>query len=200
MAAVVLLLSVIQGLATFSIYTKEDVRFVSSRWIYQNISSGSVVLSETANVSDIPISGENKVPDSYNIKNIIFNFYDLDVNKELQSDLIKDLTEADYIVIPSRRIFKNYPRLKNKYPIVNNYYKNLFNGQLGFTKIAEFNSFPSLRIGDWKMELPDEEAEETFTVFDHPVVRIYKKVKQLNIDDYQDLLGLKALVSEVVFK
>ena len=27
------------------------------------------------------------------------------------------------------------------------------------------------------LSLPDESAEETFTVFDHPVMRVYKSVK-----------------------
>ncbi len=199
-AIIVLLLNVIQGLAMFNIYAKEDTRFVSSRWIYNNIPSGSIVLSETANVSDIPISGENKVPDNYSIKNIIFNFYDLDVNKQLQDELIKNLTEANYIIVPSRRIFKNYQRLKNKYPIVNNYYENLFGGGLGFEEIARITSFPSLSISDYlpiealarlgQFSINDEGSEETFTVFDHPVVRIYNKVKRLSSDEYRELLNI----------
>ena len=56
--------------------------------------------------------------------------------------------------------------LKQKYPILNKYYDDLFSGKLGFTKVAEFSA-----------GLNDEQAEETWTVFDHPVIRIYKKTK-----------------------
>ena len=58
--------------------------------------------------------------------------------------------------------------LKQKYPILNKYYDDLFSGKLGFTKVAEFSA-----------GLNDEQAEETWTVFDHPVIRIYKKAKSL---------------------
>ena len=192
-AAVILLFSIIQGLAMFSIYAKEDTRFAASNWIYKNIPSGSIVLSETANVSDVPVFAENITPSNYNIKNVIFNFYDLDVSRQLQNDLIRNLTEADYIIVPSRRIFKNYQRLKDKYPIVNNYYKNLFGGGLGFEEVARFTSFPQLsqpKAGPPLVEINDEDSEETFTVFDHPVIRIFKKTRPIKTEIYYRLLGI----------
>ncbi len=67
--------------------------------------------------------------------------------------------------------------LRKKYPMLNDYYDKLFSGQLGFKKVAEFSSYPKIQIlGKTILELPDEEAEETWTVFDHPVIRIYKKI------------------------
>jgi hypothetical protein len=65
------------------------------------------------------------------------------------------------IIIPSRRVYKNHS--KEKYPVLGRYYHDLFTGKLGFEKIAEFAT------------LGDENAEETWTVFDHPTVRIYKR-------------------------
>ena len=153
------LILIIPGISYLSVYQNPDVRFQASEWIYKNIPNNSYILSETANVVDIPIgNGSN----NYNV--ISFNFYDLDENHELQSELKKHIEKADYIFIPSRRIFMNIP--KNKYPLLNNYYDKLSSGKLGFEKVAEFSS-----------GLNDEKAEETWTVFDHPVIRIYKKVK-----------------------
>ena len=64
-----------------------------------------------------------------------------------------------------------------KYPLLNQYYKKLFNGEAGFVEIAEFTSYPRIQIfGKTLFEFPDESAEETWTVFDHPVIRIYKRV------------------------
>jgi len=65
------------------------------------------------------------------------------------------------------------------------FYQLLFSGRLGFEKVEEFNSFPS--IGP--LSFPDEDAEESFTVFDHPVIRIYKKVQKFNQQDYQLLFA-----------
>jgi len=203
----VIFLSLILGFSYLSIYQRPDIRFSSSEWIFKNIPQNSYILSETANVVDIPIL--NPKSKSFNqdlnknYKIISFNFYDLDKNEELKKELIYHLNRADYIFVPSRRIFANYTcfwpekknyffdylsynkhrcdKLKKEFPLLNQYYKNLFSGQLGFKKVAEFSSYPKISFfGKTLFEFPDEEAEETWTVFDHPVIRVYKKVDGKN--------------------
>ena len=51
----------------------------------------------------------------------------------------------------------------------------------------EFSSYPGLTLGPFNLVFPDEDAEETFTVFDHPVIRIYKKIRPLSINKYHSL-------------
>ncbi len=183
-----LTLSLISGLAFMSIYIHEDCRVTASKWIYKNIPGDSYVLSETANVIDIPleIPNYNQKPINYNLKVISFDFYHLDDNPKLFGELINHLTRADYIFIPSRRIFANYMRLSGRYPLTTRYYELLFSGKLGFEKVAEINSFPKL-LG---YSFPDEHAEETFTVFDHPVIRIYKKTKPMTEKDYRNFFKI----------
>jgi hypothetical protein len=200
----VIFLSLILGFSYLSIYQKPDVRFSSSEWIFKNIPKNSYILSETANVIDIPILNpkiknlNQELNKNYQI--ISFNFYDLDKNKDLQKELIYHLNQADYIFVPSRRIFANYTcfwpekknyffdylsydkyrceSLKKEFPLLNQYYNNLFSGRLGFKKVAKFSSYPKISFfGKILFEFPDEEAEETWTVFDHPVIRIYKRDK-----------------------
>ena len=168
-----------------SIYTHEDSRVSASKWIFQNIPHNSYILSETANVVDIPLGLPNYklTPPDYNLKIISFDFYHMDDNREIQNQLFVHLVKADYILIPSRRIFANYLRLPSRYPLTARYYDLLFSGKLGFEKVAEINSFPKL-LG---LSFPDEAAEETFTVFDHPVVRIYKKAKPMTEKEYRNL-------------
>jgi hypothetical protein len=186
---------ILPGIAYLSIYQNPDVRFQASEWIYKNIPDGSYILSETANVVDIPFSTNNRtMKQSNNYQIISFNFYDLDQEPMLQEELKEHLKKADYIFVPSRRIFANsvcqYPSseikslkqiqffnflnyyqnchdLQKKYPLLNDYYRKLFNGELGFLQVAEFSN-------PW---LNDEQAEETWSVFDHPVIRIFKKVR-----------------------
>lgn len=160
---------ILPGIAYLSIYQNSDVRFVASSWINKNIPENSYVLSETANVVDIPITN----PNHYNV--IPFDFYNLDEDHKLQSELDQHLVNADYIFVPSRRVFMNH--LKNKYPLLDKYYNDLFSNRLGFKKVAEFSSYPRISIlGRTLIEFPDEQAEETWTVFDHPVIRIFKKI------------------------
>ena len=157
----------IPGLAYLSIYQFPDVRFQASDWIYKNIPNNSYILSETANVVDLPIETQN-------LNYVSFNFYDLDENSELQNKLPQLIKKADYIFVPSRRIWANHTR--QKYPLLNKYYDDLFSGRLGFQLVAEFTSYPKVSLfGKTLIEFPDENAEETWTVFDHPVIRIYKK-------------------------
>ena len=168
---------IVPGIAYLSIYQNQDVRFQASKWIYKNIPNNSYILSETANVVDIPISnGTMEQSNNYNV--ISFNFYDLDENQVLRSELSNHLIKADYIFIPSRRIFANHPA--ERYPILSEYYKYLFSGRLGYKKVEEFKSFPKICLPFYTekcLSFNDENAEETWTVFDHPVIRIYKKVK-----------------------
>jgi len=164
--------TMVPGIAYLSVYQNSDVRFQASKWIYKNIPNNSYILSETANVVDIPITDPSS---SYQI--ISFNFYDLDESQALRSELSDHLMSADYIFVPSRRIFANHPT--EKYPILGEYYKYLFSGKLGYEKVAEFESFPKICLpfnAEMCLSFNDENAEETWTVFDHPVIRIYKKI------------------------
>lgn len=205
-STVALVLScIVPGMAFLSIYQRQDVRFAASKWVYNNIPVNSLILSETANVVDIPIATKdfpeelsaNKV---YNY--ISFNFYDLDNNTVLQSQLEDYMQRASYIFMPSRRVFMNHTCLTEKnyqswlkenssynayidlcqsreeeYFLLNNYYRQLFSGESGFQKVAEYTSYPRIELfGKTLVEFPDEQAEESWTVFDHPVIRIYKRV------------------------
>lgn len=202
------------GLAYLSIYTSPDVRFMASEWVFKNMPSNAYILSETANVVDIPISApdhDKKLYEGKRYKYISFNFYNLDENSVLQDELTQHLKNANYIFIPSRRVFMNHtcmdetnPHLVsetlderyNRFELVggrnfidqcefreetyftlNSYYKRLFSGDLQFQKVAEFHSYPKITLfGKTLLEFPDERAEESWTVFDHPVIRIYEKV------------------------
>ncbi len=170
-------LTLLPGITFMSIYINEDTRVTASKWIYENIPDKSYILSETANVVDIPLglptSDQRPKTNDYTV--ISFDFYHLDENPILFEDLLTHLEKADYTLIPSRRIFANYPKLPQKYPLVTKYYQLLFSGNLGFEKVKEI----SVRN--------DEQAEETFTVFDHPVIRIYQKVKPFTKKEYISL-------------
>lgn len=175
---IIIIISILPGLAYLSVYQNLDVRFTASEWIYKNIPENSYILSETANVVDLPVyvKGQKSKVKNYNF--ISFNYYDLDIDLKLQEELGRHLKLADYIFIPSRRVLKNHPA--DRYPVLNKYYEDLNSGKLGFRKVAEFSSYPMISLlGKTLIEFPDENAEETWSVFDHPVVRIYKRINKI---------------------
>jgi len=185
---VVLFTSFLWTLAFMSVYFQPDVRITASKWIFQNIKDKSYILSETANVVDIPLyTDEIRSNKSYTIKN--FDFYNLDFNPKLTDELVDWLAKADYIFIPSNRLFAGMGKNKEKYPLLFNYYQLLFSGKLGFEEIKKFDSFPQL-LG---FKINDEGAEGTWTVFDHPVIRIYAKTMIYSKEGYLHMLSVNKM-------
>jgi len=170
---------ILPGLIFFGLYLRPDIRYVASEWIIKNIPSGSQILYDTGNVVDVPVlppeSPSNLKFPNYSLKHISFNFYDLDENPTLSPKLLNYLETSNYIIVPSRRIFVNHMRFPDRFPTITKYYQLLFSGELGFKEVAEFK------------RLNDEQAEETFSVFDHPVIRIYVKLKDYTYQDYEKL-------------
>jgi hypothetical protein len=155
------------GLIFFLNYFLPDTRTQATNWINQNIKN-STIITESGNVTDLSIFNNNLIN---------FDFYDLDFNDANRQKLISNISQSDYILVPSRRIFKN--QTKPLFPVSGNYYQALFNGQLGFILEKEFKPFEIMT---------SENAEETFTVFDRPTLRLYKKIRQLSIEEIESLI------------
>ncbi len=166
---VLVMLMISPGIYFVSKYFKPDNRVVASSWINSNIPLNSYVFSESGNVVNIPISNSK-----INVNH--FDFY----NNQNQNDLLMDLFKSDYIIIPSRRVFKN--QNNKNYPLSFKYYQNLFSGKLGFQEIKKFNNQKDFILNS-------ENAEETWSVFDNPTIRIYKKINNLTYDDYQKIFS-----------
>jgi YYY domain-containing protein len=75
--------------------------------------------------------------------------------------------------VASRRASGTVTRLPAFWPVTSRYYAALDDGSLGFEKVAEFNSHPSV-LG---ITFNDTGAEESWSVYDHPQVTIYKKTE-----------------------
>ncbi|MEK9179034.1 MAG: hypothetical protein AAB893_01040, partial [Patescibacteria group bacterium] len=104
------------------------------------------------------------------------DMYQLPDSKEKWKLITKKLQYVDYISLSSNRLYGSIPRVPELYPLASKYYADLFAEKLRFQKVAEFTSYPALLFGPWKIEMNDDNSEEAFTVYDHPVVTIFKKV------------------------
>lgn len=183
-----LILNFLWALAFFNIYLRPDVRLTAATWVNSTLPIPATVFLEEGNMIDLPLKA--------NFTRLSANFYDLEASPQVTQKVVDSLEKADYFIIQSRRIFLNHMRLPEQFPKTAKLYNNLFSDNLGFTEIAEFNSFPSISILGEKMnkffpleiEFPDETAEETWTVFDHPVIRVFKKTGQLSREEYLNLL------------
>jgi len=158
--------SLLWSIAFFSIYTKESTRITASRWIYQNIPKESKILGEHWD-DGLPIDYSDTHPNWYQIKQL--TIYEPD-NFQKINYYAQELSQADYIIINSRRLYGTLMNLPEKYPITSRYYELLFSSQFGYQKIAEFSSYPTI----FGKTINDDSTEETFQVYDHPKVLIFK--------------------------
>jgi len=163
-------IAIFPGLLFLSRYFYSDLRLQASRWIDQNISPDSAIFSEAGNVVNLPLATQN----FYQVDN--FDFFTLDSKPQAVDDLVAGLYQSDFLLVPSRRIFKN--QHGSAFPLSQSYYQALFSGNLGFTLVKQFSSFPDFL-------LRAEQAEETWTVFDNPTIRIYKKTVPLTVSQYK---------------
>jgi hypothetical protein len=96
-----------------------------------------------------------------NVINLPINSDSIVINYDFYSQPSPtQISTFDYVLVPSRRVFKN-----NFAP---EYYQKLFSGSFGF-KLKKLFSPPS------EFFLDSENAEETWSVFDHPTIRLYSK-------------------------
>lgn len=170
------------ALAFTSIYTRTITRVEASRWIYANVPRGSVLANEHWDDSlPLRIDGNDGFYDWYT--GITMNNYD-PYSPEKLTMIVDNLTQADYVILSSNRLYGSIPRMPLRYPVATRYYHLLFAEQLGFHKVAEFTSYPQL----FGYELPDQEADESFSVYDHPKVTIYQKGDDFDPQQVQTLL------------
>lgn len=149
--------------AYLQVFQKTSSRIVASDWIYQTIPNGSTLLTEHWD-DGLPSKGRPDI--HYN--QLKLDLYDEDSSQKVKK-LAETLTAGDYLFITSKRLYKSIPRNPN-YPLTTEYYRLLFAGELGYQKIAEFSSYPQL-LG---ITIKDDAAEETFQVYDHPVIMIFE--------------------------
>ncbi len=154
-----------------SIYTQNNTRVTASNWLNQNAAPASLILREHWD-DGLPLSPRSDLI----LKDL--PLYEPDSSAKWQN-ITSMLNSADYLVIASNRLYTPLQKLTDCqrlppgkcYPQTADYYKNLFAGRLNYTKVAEFSSYPRL----FSFSINDQSADESFTVYDHPKIMIFKK-------------------------
>ena len=169
-------LLLIWPLSFLHIYEKKHTRIAASEWIHQHIPAGKTIALEHWD-DGLPLSGIEK----YTV--LTYPLYEPDTD-EKWSLMQENLTKTDYIILGSNRLYTPLQKLTDCEKLPENrcyvrttlYYRSLFNGLLGFEKVAEFASYPTVPLLGWKIN--DQGADESFTVYDHPKIMIFKKQTQ----------------------
>ena len=172
LAALVVLL--VYPLSFLKIYCYPHSRFQASEWIYNNIPSGSVLSCEHWD-DCLPLG----LPDrTRHYETEMLHLWDKD-DKVKWQEINSQLERVDYLILSSNRLWKVISNLPRQYPETSRFYKDLLAGKIDFEKVADFQSIPCFPpIGQSIFCWPDQNADESFTVYDHPEVIIFRKINE----------------------
>ncbi|EKE13915.1 MAG: tetratricopeptide TPR_4 [uncultured bacterium] len=166
--------ALVWSLMFLNIYSFPHTRIAATDWILKNIPDKSTLAVEHWD-DRVPIYGGEK----YNYEEM--TLYEQPDNEIKWKVLNEKLIKSDYIIIASNRLYIPLQRLndckkyKSCYPLTSQYYQKLFSEILGFKKVSEFSAYPGFGISNFKFQINDDSADESFTVYDHPKIIIFKK-------------------------
>lgn len=214
----ILLTSLLYAIAFVRMYDGEHPWLTASRWIYENVPRGSTLVIEQwddALPTLIPFPDGTRRSGEY--KQITLELYEPD-NDDKRAQIANALADANIVVLASQRVYGSIGRLPTRYPMTNRYYEKLFNGELGFEPVITARIAPNLFgiairydplvglaidtsgmrhwmeqqlyccsdysvIWDWGF------ADESYSVYDHPVPIIFRKTQSLTFSEIYSLLG-----------
>ncbi|MBD3279222.1 MAG: hypothetical protein GF390_00750, partial [Candidatus Pacebacteria bacterium] len=153
-----------------SIYVRPHSRVSASHWLYRNLPTNSLILTEHWD-DGLPLSVLPTYHKTFRFKQL--PVFDPDTPEKF-AKFTQLLDQADYYILTSNRGWGSIPTVPDKYPQMTRFYADLFAGKLGYQKIAEFTSYPSLQYLGIPITINDDQADETFTVYDHPKVMVFK--------------------------
>ncbi|MEW6517143.1 MAG: DUF2298 domain-containing protein [candidate division FCPU426 bacterium] len=168
--------TVLWALAFTSIYRHEHPWIAASRWIQQELPAmvqenglarPLAVLNEEWG-DDLPTHVPGLTPKAFRMNKLAIQEPDTPRKREM---ILQALAANDLIVMADTRAHAVYRRLPERYPINAAYYELMFEGRLGFKLAAEFKNYPSL----FGREFADDAADESFTLYDHPHVYLFRR-------------------------
>lgn len=163
--------------ALLSIYFRPFTQVTASEWVYRHVPAGSTILSQHWDEGfPLPLPGGNRSGQRYVVKQL--PYYEPDNSAKIRK-LSEDLEGGDYVAFQTKRLYGALTQAAAKFPLSNNYFYLLFAGDLGYELVYSHASRPSL-LG---FEFPDEIADESLSVYDHPKVLIFKNVDRLDADE-----------------
>jgi len=168
---ILVLLLLIWPLLFSTVYLQENTRITASKWIYEKIPNNSMILTE---YWDDPLPLPVSVNKRYSIEPM--SVFDVDTSEKWNKMRLQ-LAKADYYILSSNRGWASISTIPKKYPQMSSFYADLFDGKTNYSLVAKFIPtyqfllpfHPKSWINNW--------FEEAFTVYDHPSVFIFKRIK-----------------------
>lgn len=162
--------SIIWPLMFLNIYVQPHSRVEASEWIHENLEDGYVLSEHWDDPLPLRVPGSFKQFPGEQME--VFGADTDDKFLKMQ----EQLSRGQYYILSSNRGWGSMPTVPEMYPRMGQFYEELFAGELGYQVIKEFTVYPSLEYLGIPLTLPDDWADETFTVYDHPKVIIMENI------------------------
>ncbi len=168
----------IQAQAVLGMLIAPHTRVEASVFIWKTLPLGSVILNETGWDETLPavvrVPGDKEsrwpfVEGKYELQ--MLNIQEPD-SAQKATWMAERLSRADLLVQSSQRFFAVVPRMADRLPMSSRYYRMLDDGSLCFEKFREFRRGLTL-LGF--LEIDDSFAQESWFIYDHPIVRLYRR-------------------------
>lgn len=168
--------SLVYALGWIQLYLQPHPYRVASEWIFANIPQGSVLVGPHWD-DRLPLSIPGKDPTRTYVmegREAELPFYERDTKEKL-SLVLRRMAKADYVIFPTARISDSIPRIPDEYPYTTSLIQLLWAEKLGFALEKTFKDRPTF-LG---VTFNDDLADESFSVYDHPKVVIFKNADRL---------------------
>lgn len=205
-AGVCLVAGVLYAVFFIGLYNRDHPWNAASLWIYENVPSGTTILSEQWD-DYLPVTmvanGVQRTRTEYpNMELTWLTYPDSFDNEQNLNANLDILAQSDYLTVLSNRVYGVVPRHEERFPISGQYHQLLFDGELGYELVwvgardpnlfgvslrADSFGWPGLRPPDgvtgFLAQRPGVSfgrADESFTVYDQPLTMIFRNVAKLS--------------------
>ncbi|MBX7214756.1 MAG: glycosyltransferase family 39 protein [Thermoflexales bacterium] len=197
--ALLVFTTALYALAFVNIYNGPHTANQAAQWINANVPGGSAITREHWEEALAGLNGNFKQPPA--VQELAM--YEADTAQK--ADLLsRALTQSDYIVLFSNRLYGTVGRLVQRYPLSHEYYRLLFSGDFGYELVYSANApvqlgpvalyedtftRPGLPVPAGltartvaPLTLNLGFADESFSAYDHPLVLVFKKTRAITPD------------------
>lgn len=173
------------GAGAVRLHDGQHPRLAASHWLW-SLPRGTVLTNETAWDESLPtiIRPAPDAPFRWPSQDGWFTFQSLEITDPDSLEKIRRMADllagTDYLILSSERHSAVMPRLPERFPATTAHYRLLLSGEACFEPVMTIDRgypLPGLRFSDaW--------AQEPWRIYDHPVVRIFRRLPCFDADAY----------------
>ncbi len=166
----------VYAMAFVQLYSMEHPYKVASEWIFANVPAGSRISSpHWDDKVPVGIPGKDTAIYQMNGRDFELPVYERDTPQMIET-IVKRVAASDYLTFATPRAADSIPRIPDEYPYTTALLRLLWGEKLGFTLVHATKNRPAF-LG---FVFNDDLADESFSVYDHPKVVVFKNEERLS--------------------